>query len=126
MLLNLVFIGTTTATLFAIYFKFPNKNDFLLDSFRIELLIVPAVILAGVVNIFFNSEFSYRNFFFVFPIYLETLAMIPQIIFVKKTGESECFTTNYIFALVYYRALHLTHLYLVKMFLNNLFGEKYF
>lgn len=115
MLLNLVFIGVTIATIFTIYFKFPHTNEILLDSFRIELLIVPAAILAGFVNNFVNSEFSFRNILWAFSIYLEALAIIPQIIFVKRTGEGERLTTTYIFVLVYYRALH--NLYLVKVIL---------
>lgn len=112
-LLTLVFIGTTAATLFVIYFKFHHTNEILLDSFRIELLIVPAAILAGFVNNFVNSEFSFTNILWAFSIYLEALAIIPQIILVRKTGEAERLTTNYIFALVCYRALH--NLYLVKI-----------
>lgn len=101
-----------------IYFKFHHTNDILLDNFRIEWLIVPAAILAG----FVNHEFSFMQIIYTFSIYLEALAIIPQVILVKKSGEAENLTSRYIFALVYYRALHNLHwVCFIRLFVDFLF-----
>lgn len=42
-----------------------------------------------------------------FSIYLEAVAILPQLFLVSKTGEAESITSHYLFALGSYRALYL-------------------
>nr|CAD7269818.1 unnamed protein product [Timema shepardi] len=42
-----------------------------------------------------------------FSIYLESVAILPQLFLVSKTGEAESITSHYLFALGSYRALYL-------------------
>ncbi|XP_063584761.1 ER lumen protein-retaining receptor-like [Penaeus indicus] len=42
-----------------------------------------------------------------FSIYLETVAILPQLFMVSKTGEAESITSHYLFALGSYRALYI-------------------
>lgn len=42
-----------------------------------------------------------------FSIYLESVAILPQLFLVSKTGEAESITSHYLFALGTYRALYL-------------------
>ena len=42
-----------------------------------------------------------------FSIYLESLAILPQLFMVTKTGEAESITSHYLFALGMYRALYI-------------------
>lgn len=42
-----------------------------------------------------------------FSIYLESVAILPQLFMVSKTGEAESITSHYLFALGMYRALYL-------------------
>lgn len=42
-----------------------------------------------------------------FSIYLESVAILPQLFMVSKTGEAETITSHYLFALGSYRALYL-------------------
>lgn len=42
-----------------------------------------------------------------FSIYLEAVAILPQLFLVSKTGEAETITSHYLFALGSYRALYL-------------------
>ena len=42
-----------------------------------------------------------------FSIYLESVAILPQLFMVSKTGEAESITSHYLFALGSYRALYL-------------------
>ena len=42
-----------------------------------------------------------------FSIYLESVAILPQLFMVSKTGEAESITSHYLFALGAYRALYI-------------------
>lgn len=42
-----------------------------------------------------------------FSIYLESVAILPQLFMISKTGEAETITTHYLFFLGLYRALYL-------------------
>lgn len=42
-----------------------------------------------------------------FSIFLESVAILPQLFMLSRTGEAETITTHYIFALGGYRALYL-------------------
>jgi ER lumen protein retaining receptor len=42
-----------------------------------------------------------------FSIYLESIAILPQLFMVSKTGEAENITSHYLFALGLYRAMYL-------------------
>lgn len=101
--MKLIYITITAATLYGIYFKYEHTNELLLDSVRIEFLIVPTAILAG----FVNHENSFMEILWTFSIYLEAVAIIPQILYVKKTGEAESLTIHYILALGSYRAFYI-------------------
>jgi ER lumen protein retaining receptor len=42
-----------------------------------------------------------------FSIYLEAVAILPQLMMLQRTGEAETITTHYLFALGMYRALYI-------------------
>lgn len=42
-----------------------------------------------------------------FSIYLESVAILPQLFMLQRTGEAEVITTHYIFALGLYRTLYI-------------------
>lgn len=42
-----------------------------------------------------------------FSIYLESVAILPQLFMISKTGEAETITTHYLFCLGLYRALYI-------------------
>ncbi len=42
-----------------------------------------------------------------FSVYLEAVAILPQLFMLSRTGEAETITTHYIFALGSYRALYI-------------------
>ena len=55
----------------------------------------------------FNHEFSLMEILWTFSIYLESVAILPQLFMVQKTGEAESITSHYLFALGIYRALYI-------------------
>lgn len=85
------------------YFKFRATYDKNHDTFRIEFLLAPVTILSLIIN----HEFSIFEILWTFSIYLEAVAILPQLFLVSKTGEAESITSHYLFALGAYRALYL-------------------
>ncbi|KAL6256175.1 hypothetical protein P5V15_012291 [Pogonomyrmex californicus] len=101
--MKIVFIATSLATVFLMYVKFKATYDHNHDTFRIEFLILPAFVLALLIN----HELSFVEVLWTFSIYLESVAILPQLFLVSKTGEAESITSHYLFALGSYRGLYL-------------------
>lgn len=102
-LMKVVFIGASYATCYFIYMKFKATYDHNHDTFRIELLLAPAVVLALLIN----HDFTLLEVLWTFSIYLESVAILPQLFMVSKTGEAETITSHYLFALGSYRAFYI-------------------
>ncbi|XP_013784324.1 ER lumen protein-retaining receptor-like [Limulus polyphemus] len=101
--MKVFFVATSYATIYLIYNKFKATYDRNHDTFRIEFLLVPVVILGLLVN----HEFSLVEVLWTFSIYLESVAILPQLFLVSKTGEAETITSHYLFCLGLYRALYI-------------------
>lgn len=101
--MKVVFIGASYATIYLMYVKFKATYDHNHDTFRIEFLLVPSAVLALLIN----HDFSVLELLWTFSIYLESVAILPQLFMVSKTGEAESITSHYLFALGSYRALYL-------------------
>ncbi|XP_023949489.2 ER lumen protein-retaining receptor isoform X2 [Bicyclus anynana] len=102
-IMKLVFIAASYATVYLMYVKFKATYDHNHDTFRIEFLLIPTLILALLVN----REFTALEVLWTFSIYLESVAILPQLFLVSKTGEAESITSHYLFALGSYRGLYL-------------------
>ena len=64
--------------------KFKATYDRNHDTFRVEFLLGPCALLALVIN----HEFTFMEILWTFSIYLEAVAILPQLFMVSKTGES--------------------------------------
>ncbi|CAG8555506.1 29812_t:CDS:2, partial [Racocetra persica] len=73
------------------------------DTFRVEFLLGACLLLSLV----FNYTFTFIEVLWTFSIYLESVAILPQLFMLSRTGEAETITTHYLFALGAYRALYL-------------------
>lgn len=129
---QVIYIGCAYATVYLIYAKFRATYDGNHDSFRVEFLVVPVGGLAVLINhdfsllevrdiqfveknplpgvMFRNSRatcLSHHQILWTFSIYLESVAILPQLFMISKTGEAETITTHYLFSLGLYRALYL-------------------
>ncbi|XP_076163732.1 ER lumen protein-retaining receptor [Ptiloglossa arizonensis] len=102
-LMKIFFIATSYAIVFLMYVKFKATYDHNHDTFRIEFLILPTLMLALLIN----HEFAIVEILWTFSIYLESIAILPQLFLVSKTGEAESITSHYLFALGSYRGLYL-------------------
>jgi len=101
--MKVFFIAASYATLYLMYVKFKATYDSNHDTFRIEFLLLPVTLAALIIN----HEFSFMEITWTWSIYLEAVAILPQLFMVSKTGEAETVTSHYLFALGSYRALYI-------------------
>merc|ERR1712170_331103 len=101
--MKILYLAASIGTVYLIYVKFRATYDGNHDSFRMEFLIVPAAGLAALVN----HQFHWMEILWTFSIYLEAVAILPQLFMISKTGEAETITSHYLFALGSYRALYI-------------------
>ena len=101
--MKIFFISSAAATVYLMYFKFKATYDGNHDTFRVEFLLAPTALLALVLN----HDFSVMEILWTFSIYLESVAILPQLFMVSKTGEAETIPSHYLFALGSYRALYI-------------------
>ena len=101
-----------------------ERNKYIFFSFRIEFLLGPVALLALVLN----HEFSLMEILWTFSIYLESVAILPQLFMVQKTGEAESITSHYLFALGSYRGLYILN-WIYRYYFEGkhvwIFAEKY-
>ena len=83
------------------------------DTFRVIFLIGPSMLLA----IMINHEFSVTEVLWTFSIYLEAVAILPQLVLLQRTKNVDTLTGNYVFLLGGYRALYLLNW--IYRFLSN-------
>uniref|UniRef100_A0A8C4T8F1 ER lumen protein-retaining receptor n=1 Tax=Erpetoichthys calabaricus TaxID=27687 RepID=A0A8C4T8F1_ERPCA len=103
--IKVVFLILTYATVYLIYIRFRESYDKENDTFRLEFLLIPVVGLSFLEN----HDFSPLEILWTFSIYLESVAILPQLFMITKTGEAESITTHYLFFLGLYRALYLAN-----------------
>lgn len=102
-IMKVFFISSSMLTVYLMYVKFRATYDMNHDTFRMEFLVVPVGGLAFLVN----HEFSPLEILWTFSIYLESVAILPQLFMMSKTGEAETITSHYLFALGSYRGLYI-------------------
>lgn len=94
-----------SSSLYIIYLmnKFKNTETSRLDTFKFEYLIIGSAVL----GLIFNYEFSITEILWSFSLWLESVAILPQLFMLQRSGESKTLTAHYIFALGIYRALYI-------------------
>merc|ERR1711885_120067 len=100
-------MGCSVATCFFIYHKFKathNRDD---DRFRMIFIIVAAAGLAALVH----HDSSFQELCWTFSVYLEAVAIMPQLQMIAETGAAESITSHYLFFLGLYRALYIVNWY---------------
>ena len=97
------FIGSSVYVLYLMKIRFPPTHDPAIDTIKLEYLMGPCFVLA----LLFHYHFDFMEIMWTFSIYLEAVAILPQLFMLQRTGEAEAITTHYIFALGAYRALYI-------------------
>ncbi|KAF9012679.1 ER lumen protein retaining receptor-domain-containing protein [Cyathus striatus] len=101
--MKLFFIASSCYILYLMRYKYRPTHDPSIDTFRIEYLLGPCLVLA----LIFNYKFSPSEILWSFSIFLESVAILPQLFMLQRTGEAETITTHYLAALGMYRALYI-------------------
>lgn len=109
-LMKIVFIGLSSAIVYLMLFKHPIDKTYnpTHDNFNVWLLLGPTFVLALLVH----EYFSVSEVLWTWSIYLEAVAIVPQLIVIhahaKDTGGFvDTLNAHYVFALGGYRALYL-------------------
>jgi len=109
-ILKIFFIASSVYTCYLIKVKYPHTYDRRQDSFRILFLIIPCFIL-GIIFNHSNESFTYIGTFtdilWAFSIFLEAVAIFPQLVVLQRTQDVETITGHYIFALGGYRLFYI-------------------
>jgi len=78
-------------------------HDPVIDTFRADYLVAPCAVL----GLIFHYHFTLPEILWSFSIFLEAVAILPQLFMLQRTGEAETITTHYLAALGAYRALYI-------------------
>jgi len=100
---KIVFIASAAYTIYLMTHDYKPTHDPAIDTMNIHYLLGGAAIMA----LIFPSKYTPLEILWTFSIWLESVAILPQLFMVQRTGEAETITTHYIFALGAYRALYI-------------------
>ncbi|KAL3157630.1 ER lumen protein-retaining receptor B, variant 2 [Trebouxia sp. C0010 RCD-2024] len=103
--MKLVFLASSATIIYYMRFHRVVRTtyDRELDTFRSWLLIVPCFLLALVIN----QGFAAVEILWAFSLYLEAVAILPQLVLLQRTQNIDNLTGNYILLLGAYRALYI-------------------
>lgn len=114
--MKVLYIGSTASIVYAIRYKQPicSSYDKAQDTFRhVEFAILPCALLALITHLVSGEGVGLdlarnaQELLWVFSIYLEAVAILPQLIVLQRFREVENLTGNYIFFMGAYRALYI-------------------
>lgn len=97
------FLATSIYTTYLMTYKYQKTIRENIDTFPAKYL----GMFSGVMALVFTHAYSFREVTWSFSIWLESVAIVPQLYMLQRTGSAENITTHYIFALGIYRALYI-------------------
>ncbi|KAK1772342.1 ER lumen protein-retaining receptor [Phialemonium atrogriseum] len=100
---KIMFISSQGYIIYLMTNAYKPTNDPNLDTFRIQYLLAGAAVFA----VLFPYKYTVSEIMWAFSIWLEAVAILPQLFMLQRTGEAETITTHYLFALGLYRALYI-------------------
>ncbi|KAF5752806.1 ER lumen protein retaining receptor family protein [Tripterygium wilfordii] len=117
-LMKLVFIGSSLAIVWCMRMHHAVKRSYdkEVDTFRHYYLVLACFVLATLVN----EQFTLREVCWAFSIYLEAVAILPQLVLLQRSGNVDNLTGQYVFFLGAYRAFYILN------WIYRYFTEQYF
>ncbi|XP_063229518.1 ER lumen protein-retaining receptor-like [Bacillus rossius redtenbacheri] len=104
--MKVLFITMSCVMVYLIHIKFSQVKDAgAADNFRVERLIIPALVLA----LFVNHRISFLEVLWSFSIFLEAVAILPQLTLVQNTGEVDAYTCYSVATLAAYRGFYVVN-----------------
>lgn len=114
--LKIFFIGSSIYTVYLMTNKYQKTIKEHVDTFPIKYLLGGSLVL----GVLFAQKYTPFEVLWSFSLWLEAVAILPQLFILQRTGEAENITTHYIFALGLYRALYIPN------WIYRYFAEDYF
>lgn len=107
-IMKILFIGGSIATVYIMTNGKPQASTYSPDddSFPFLLLIGPCAVLGVLINQNHSDPFEWL---WAFSIYLEAVAIIPQLFMLQKIGQCENLTSHYVALLGLYRVLYIVN-----------------
>jgi len=107
-IMKILFITFSLATVWMMTHARPQASTYSPDddSFPSLVLIVPCAVLGVLINQNHSDPFEWL---WAFSIYLEAVAIIPQLFLLQKLGECENLTSHYVFMLGMYRGFYIVN-----------------
>ncbi|KAL6185726.1 hypothetical protein ACLB2K_041853 [Fragaria x ananassa] len=104
-LMKLIFLGSSFSIVWYIrHHRIVRRSyDKSQDTFRHHFLLLPCLLLALVIN----EKFTFREVMWAFSIYLEAVAILPQLVLLQRTRNIDNLTGQYVVLLGAYRALYI-------------------
>lgn len=100
---KLLFLSASSYTIYLMLNDYKPTHDPNIDTFKVQYLFGASFVLA----ILFPYHYHVAEILWAFSIWLESVAILPQLFMLQRTGEAETITTHYLFALGLYRALYI-------------------
>ncbi|KAI1920124.1 endoplasmic reticulum retention protein, partial [Ophidiomyces ophidiicola] len=100
---KILFIASSAYTIYLMINEYRPTQDPNLDTFKVQYLLGASALLA----MLFPYAYTPAEILWTFSIWLESVAILPQLFMLQRTGEAETITTHYLFALGLYRALYI-------------------
>jgi len=102
-IMKMIFLGSSAWIVYLMKGKYRPTQDPAIDTLKLEYLLGPCAVLSLIAN----YRFTFVEILWAFSIYLEAVAILPQLFMLQRTGEAETITTHYLFALGLYRGLYI-------------------
>mmetsp|Transcript_3414 Transcript_3414/g.3816 ORF Transcript_3414/g.3816 Transcript_3414/m.3816 type:complete len:228 (+) Transcript_3414:75-758(+) len=111
-IMKILYIGSTASIVYTIKFQEPIKStyDVMKDTFlHWKFAVAPCVVVATITHLVGSglADFDLMELLWTFSIYLESIAILPQLIVLQRYQEVENLTGNYIFFMGSYRFLYI-------------------
>ncbi|KAM5441615.1 endoplasmic reticulum retention protein [Microsporum ferrugineum] len=100
---KILFISSSAYTIYLMLNDYKPTNDPNIDTFKVVYLLGASAVL----GILLPYKYTASEILWAFSIWLESVAILPQLFMLQRTGEAETITTHYLFALGIYRALYI-------------------
>ena len=101
--LKVVFLSTSYTIVYLMTNTYRATYDKENDTFRMVFLIAPCFVLACFVNYYPNPQ----EILWTFSIYLEAVAIMPQLFLIQKADITDVLSWHYVFCMGMYRAFYM-------------------
>ncbi|KJP85728.1 ER lumen protein retaining receptor [Plasmodium fragile] len=104
--MKITFIVTIAYTIYLIRFKLPISQTYnrKVDNFKSEKYLIPPCLVLSLLTC---KTYNLYNILWTFSIWLESVAILPQLVLLEKQREVENITSHYVITMGMYRAFYI-------------------